>query len=97
MGPRPSTKHTIERKDNNLGYNPDNCCWATRSEQANNKRTNHRLELHGESMTVTQWAAKVGITAGGIMHRLRSGWTVERTLTEPPKQSAGLTTAENWK
>lgn len=38
MGARPTTKHTLDRINNDLGYSPDNCRWATRKEQNLNKR-----------------------------------------------------------
>lgn len=43
MGPRPSPDLSIERIDNDQGYSPDNCKWATTIEQAHNQR--HRKSL----------------------------------------------------
>lgn len=45
MGPRPTKKHTIERRNNNEGYSPDNCMWATKDVQARNRRA-RKLRTH---------------------------------------------------
>jgi hypothetical protein len=74
MGRRPSRKHTIERKDNDGPYSPDNCVWETRIVQNNNKRNNVKLTIDGVTLSVSQWAKERGVRPERIFNRLSSGW-----------------------
>jgi hypothetical protein len=87
MGPRPSKKHSVERKDNNLGYSKENCVWATQKEQANNKRNNVRILYNGVTMTLPQWADKFGLPISLVRKRIcRFGWTPEEAFNTPIKR-----------
>ena len=80
MGEKPSPEHSLERLDNNGGYNPDNCRWATRAEQSKNKRNNFLLTYNGQTKTISGWAKSLGIDRMTLKGRLRRGWPLERAL-----------------
>ena len=65
---------TIDRIDNDKGYSPDNCRWVGRSKQQNNRRTNHRLTIDGESRTIAEWSRISGNSFGLILERVMRGW-----------------------
>ena len=71
---------TIDRIDNNGGYEPNNCRWVDMKVQGRNRRNNHLLTFNGETHCVTEWAELMGIKASTICTRLRRGWSVEDAL-----------------
>lgn len=86
MGPKPSAAHSIERKNNNRGYEPGNCRWATRPEQARNKRNNLLITIRGETRCFAEWCEHFGIKQGAAYTRLLLGWDAERAFTQPTRK-----------
>jgi hypothetical protein len=90
MGARPAGKSLDRWPDNNSGYAPGNCRWATRAEQAANTRTNHTITVHGETHTITAWARKLGVDTAAIRYRIeRMGWSPEQAVTTPRSTTRG--------
>lgn len=73
---------TVERKDNEGPYSKENCTWASRSDQALNRRTNRLLTFNGETKAVILWARSLGFSADVLFGRLSRGWSTERALTQ---------------
>lgn len=73
MGPRPSQKHSIDRINNNGDYAPNNCRWATKTQQCRNTRRNRRITFNGETRCQTEWSEILGIPVGTIRYRHRTG------------------------
>lgn len=71
---------TIERKDVDGDYCPENCEWITSLEQQSNKRVNTFIEYGGKKQTAAQWARELGIGKDTITYRVRVGWTAEECL-----------------
>lgn len=92
VGSRPSSGHTLERVDNDRGYEPDNVEWRTWKQQAQNRETNRRLTLDGETRTLAEWAETLGIKESTIYKRLKMGWSVGRALTTPVRIGMGRRT-----
>lgn len=89
VGPRPSTKHTLDRIDNDGHYEPGNVRWATALEQSRNSRHARRYEFNGEVRCISEWAEVTGINYWTLRHRFDAGWSPERALSTAVGQARG--------
>lgn len=74
MGARPTSDHWIERRENNKGYEPDNCYWATASNQSRNTRRTILITIAGVTMCAKDWSALRKLPYRTIITRIRNGW-----------------------
>ncbi|KKM19299.1 hypothetical protein LCGC14_1657070 [marine sediment metagenome] len=74
----------IERIDNDGDYTPNNCKWGTRSEQALNRHTCHKITFQGRTMSISEWSKETGIKYNCLSSRiLNQGMSPEEALTRP--------------
>ena len=83
MGERPGPDYSIERIDSTGNYCPDNCRWATRTEQNRNRSVCIFITIDGKCQTVKEWAIELGIKRQTIERRLKLGWSHYDAVMQP--------------
>jgi hypothetical protein len=94
VGPRPSTKHTLDRRNNDGDYEPSNVRWATPSQQQRNQRHRRRYVHKCESLLLSEWSERTGIPRSTLSNRIYEGWPLSEALTIPHIRQRRLTPQE---
>ena len=89
MGEKPSPGMTIDRIDNDGPYSPENCRWATRMEQSQNRRSTRMLTYKGETKPMTVWSREYNLSRHILPSRIKAGWSPEEALKTPIGQKRG--------
>ena len=74
---------SIERINNSLGYSPENCRWATHTEQCNNRRNSRFISYNGITHTLSEWSRITGINRDTLKRRAKLKWPPEKMLFHP--------------
>lgn len=83
MGVRPD-RTSIDRIDNDRGYEPGNCRWAAINLQNANKRENVNFEINGVKLCVAEWCEMLDIDEDLVRSRIgKLGWPFERAIRQP--------------
>ncbi|HEX8325708.1 MAG TPA: hypothetical protein VF595_17520 [Tepidisphaeraceae bacterium] len=98
MGPRPSSRHELDRTNNNSGYEPGNCKWVRRWENDRNRRSNRHVTYRGQRRLLLELCEAFNVWPDTARWRIRKGWSVECAVETPTrrklsKRSNTVTTA----
>lgn len=82
MGPRPKG-YSLDRIDNDKGYEPGNVRWASKTTQATNRSSTKFLTLAGLTLSLKEWSHRLGAASQTIYSRSAVNWSTERILLTP--------------
>lgn len=85
LGPRPQG-HTVDRIDNDRGYEPGNIRWGSPTQQQRNTSRNTVITVDGVSRCIAEWAEISGISSAVICQRRRHGWPDALAVTKPAQR-----------
>lgn len=83
MGRRPTANHSLDRRDNSMGYSPHNCRWALPVEQNRNTRGNVTLTISGQTRVLAEWLEIKQLSRRTYYNRIQRGLIPEQALALP--------------
>ena len=81
VGEKPTPQHSLDRIDNERGYCKDNVRWATKKEQARNRRSNLVFERNGEKHCLREWCEIFSVPYKRTWRRIKDGWSFDEAVT----------------